>query len=271
MAKVLTDSEIAQYEQDGYLLKKNFFTQHEMDLLLAACKADQELSKNAVDRKDTSGNVSKLTLWAHPGDDIYGMFARNERLVTAVEQLLKDESYHYHSKVMLKEPKVGGAWEWHQDYGYWYKNGCLYPNMVSAMIAIDKADKENGCLQVLRGSNHIGRINHDDTADQQGADMVRVEAAKLRHELVFAEYGPGDIFFLHCNTLHTSAPNTSERPRWTYIVAYNSRKNDPLWKHHHPNYTPLVKVPDAAIVEKGTVIHPKIYNTADQESYHADK
>jgi hypothetical protein len=28
---------------------------------------------------------------------------------------------------MQKEPRVGGAWEWHQDYGYWYKNGFLYP------------------------------------------------------------------------------------------------------------------------------------------------
>ena len=35
--------------------------------------------------------------------------------------------YHYHSKLMLKEPEVGGAWVWHQDYGYWYQNGCLYP------------------------------------------------------------------------------------------------------------------------------------------------
>ena len=25
---------------------------------------------------------------------------------------------HYHFKLMKKEPKVGGAWEWHQDYGY---------------------------------------------------------------------------------------------------------------------------------------------------------
>ena len=28
---------------------------------------------------------------------------------------------------MQKEPKVGGAWEWHQDYGYWYKNEFLFP------------------------------------------------------------------------------------------------------------------------------------------------
>ena len=151
---------------------------------------------------------------------------------------------------MLKEPFVGGAWEWHQDYGYWYKNGCLYPLMLSAMIAIDGATKENGCLQVLKGSHKIGRINHGSSGDQLGADMQRVEPALERHELVYCEFEPGDVFFLHCNTLHRSAKNTSPKPRWSYIIAYNAARNDPLWDHHHARYVPIQKVPDTAIKER---------------------
>ena len=30
-----------------------------------------------------------------------------------------DEIYHYSSKLMMKQPNVGGAFQWHQDYGYW--------------------------------------------------------------------------------------------------------------------------------------------------------
>ncbi len=29
------------------------------------------------------------------------------------------EIYHYHSKLMMKDPLTGGAFRWHQDYGYW--------------------------------------------------------------------------------------------------------------------------------------------------------
>ena len=29
------------------------------------------------------------------------------------------------AKVLLKEPKSGGAWEWHQDFGYYYNEGLL--------------------------------------------------------------------------------------------------------------------------------------------------
>src|SRR5688572_5928381 len=46
---------------------------------------------------------------------------------------------------------LGGAWEWHQDYGYWYGNGCLWPNMLSVIIAIDPNTRENGCFQLLKG------------------------------------------------------------------------------------------------------------------------
>ena len=43
------------------------------------------------------------------------------------------------------------------------------------MIAMNKATEENGCLEVLKGSHHIGRINHNTTGDQKGADIVVVE------------------------------------------------------------------------------------------------
>lgn len=151
---------------------------------------------------------------------------------------------------MLKEPFVGGAWEWHQDYGYWYKNGCLYPLMLSAMIAIDKATRENGCLKVLKGSHTIGRINHGTAGEQLGADTRYVEAAMKRHELVYVELGAGDVFFMHSNTLHCSGQNKSPDPRWSYIIAYNAASNDPLWSHHHAQYTPIVKVPSNAIKER---------------------
>ena len=62
-----------------------------------------------------------------PRRGIYGMFARCRRMVDSCEQILGGEVYHYHSKMIMKDAKVGGAWTWHQDYGYWYQNGVLFP------------------------------------------------------------------------------------------------------------------------------------------------
>ncbi|HMP06257.1 MAG TPA: phytanoyl-CoA dioxygenase family protein, partial [Lacipirellulaceae bacterium] len=163
----------------------------------------------------------------------------------AMQRLLGDEVYHWHLKTILKEARVGGAWEWHQDYGYWYNNGCLFPDMASCLIAVDRATRANGCLQVIRGSQRMGRIDHGTTGEQTGADLARVEAALQRLELVYCEMEPGDALFFHSNLLHRSDANLSEHPRWSLICCYNTRRNDPyLQNARHPNYAPLEIWPD---------------------------
>ncbi|MDX2188909.1 MAG: phytanoyl-CoA dioxygenase family protein [Bacteroidota bacterium] len=107
---------------------------------------------------------TRLTLWYTPTDDIYVLTTRSKRMVGAVAQLLGDSApvCHFHTKLMQKQPKTGGAWEWHQDYGYWYKNGFLYPDqMISVMLALTEATIENGCLQVIPGSHKMGRVERE--------------------------------------------------------------------------------------------------------------
>lgn len=245
--KRLTDAQQAQFDRDGFVLVSSLFDAEEMRLLLAYARGDDAMLAGSYARKDAAGRETRLALWNHPGDDLYGMFSRSMRIVDAMEQLLGGEVYHYHSKMMLKEPRVGGAWEWHQDYGYWYNNGCLLPDMASCLIAVDRATRANGCLQVIRGSHHMGRIDHGKAGEQTGADMERVNAALERMELVYIEAGPGDALFFHSNLLHRSDENRSPDPRWSLICCYNTARNDPYKESRHPCYTKLHKVADTAI------------------------
>jgi ectoine hydroxylase-related dioxygenase (phytanoyl-CoA dioxygenase family) len=209
------------------------------------------LDEKSFEKGDGEGGVVRLSLWNHPTNTIYGMIARSKSIVESAEKLLGDEAYHYHSKMIMKDARVGGAWTWHQDYGYWYQNGVLTPNLTSAYIAVDRATRENGCLQIIRGSHKVGRIEHQLTGDQAGADQVRVEEILKRYELVHVDMEPGDVLFFHANMLHRSDQNRSDHPRWSMICCYNARSNDPYMETHHPRYTPLAKVPDSAIREAG--------------------
>ena len=247
----LSPEQIAQFHEDGYLFVEGLLDLEEVALLGAAAREDARLRSAAMDVKDTKGRRTNLSLWNHPGDDIYGMIARSEKITGGMEQLLGDEVYHYHSKMSAKEPKVGGAWEWHQDYGYWYNNGCLFPDMASVFIAVDECTRENGCLQVIRGSHKLGRIEHGRFGEQTGADPERVKVALERLEHVYCEMPQGAGIYFHGNLLHTSDPNESDKPRWGLICCYNTRHNDPYKESHHPNYTPLDKVPHAKIKEVG--------------------
>jgi ectoine hydroxylase len=91
-----------------------------------------------------------LSLWNHLGDSIYGMFARCERMVGAAERLLEGEVYPYHSKMIMKAARVGGR-----------ERGT-------------RTTVENGCLQVIRGSQALGRVDHVLTGEQAGTDRERV-------------------------------------------------------------------------------------------------
>ncbi|MCY2984226.1 MAG: phytanoyl-CoA dioxygenase family protein [Planctomycetota bacterium] len=247
----LTQAQIDQFSQDGYLVIRRLLDEQETALTLKAARQDEAIRVNAMSVIDTKGRVTNLSLWNHPGDDIYGAICRSRRVVDSMEQLLGDEVYHYHSKLSAKEPKVGGAWEWHQDYGYWYQNGCLFPDLASVFIALDPATRENGCLQLLRGSHRMGRVEHGRFGSQTGADPERVEAAMQRMERVYCEMAPGDAVFFHGNTLHSSDANLSDKPRWGLICCYNTRNNNPYKDSHHPSYTPLIKLDNTAIKAMG--------------------
>src|SRR5262245_1660241 len=208
----LSEAQVRAFHEDGFVVVPRLFDDEELDLLRKIARADAGLAARAAGRRDASGTVVKLTVENEVRDDIYGAIVRSRRVVDAMEKLLGGEVYHYHHKMILKEPLVGGAWEWHQDYGYWYNNGCLFPYLASCMIAVDRATKANGCLQVLKGSHHLGRIEHGKVGDQTGADPERVHAALDRLELVYCEMEPGSAVLFHGNTLHRSDANRSAMP-----------------------------------------------------------
>ena len=248
----MIDSKLqSDYHASGYVLLREFFSKEEVDLLRETAKRDKALDQHSFGRKDGEGGTVRLSLWNHPGQGIYGAFARCDRMVDAAEVLLADEPYHYHSKMIMKDARVGGAWAWHQDYGYWYQNGVLTPNLVSAFIAVDPATKQNGCLQVIKGSHLCGRIEHTLTGDQAGADPERVDAIMNRMEHQWIEMESGDVLFFHSNLLHRSDRNCSESPRWSMICCYNAKSNDPYIDSHHPRYTPLQRCEDAQILVLG--------------------
>ncbi len=234
----------AEFERHGYLLVPQLFSAEETNLISEYARADAGVAAKATSRADAQGGTTTLALSNDLGEDLYAAVVRSGRVAGNMQRLLGDEVYHYHHKMMLKEPIVGGAWEWHQDYGYWYDFGCLYPSMASCFIAVDRATRENGCLQVIPGSHHLGRMNHMPVGGQTGADPERVQAVLSRSEVVHVEMEPGDGLFFHGNLLHCSDQNKSSDPRWSLICCYNTKSNNPYKESRHPSYTPLRQLED---------------------------
>lgn len=249
----LTAVQITQFHEDGFVIIRNFLNKEAAERLRSIAVEDEAMKKHAFDLNDNQGKKTKLSLWYKPGNDTYGLLTKSEKMVSTADALLDGDARicHFHSKLMQKEPNVGGAWEWHQDYGYWYKNEFLFPGqMLSIMIAITEANKENGCLQVIRGSHKLGRVEHGFSGEQVGASQQFVDHALDILELVYVELKPGDALVFHSNLLHRSAANLSDNSRWSLISVYNRASNKPYNEPNGSSIEPLVVVADEAMMEQ---------------------
>jgi ectoine hydroxylase-related dioxygenase (phytanoyl-CoA dioxygenase family) len=252
MPSVLSADQERDYRKNGFVIVRDLFSAEEVDLLRRAMEEDPQIAAHSLIRPDIEGGGTRISLWNRAGDSVYGLAARTARMVDTAEALIGEPVYHFQSKLTAKDPFGGGAWEWHQDYGYWYHNGCLRPDMLSMMIALDRSDRDNGCLQVIQGSHKLGRIDHVQVSEKQNsADPARLEHILERHEIIHCELDPGDALIFHANTLHRSDQNQSPNRRWTLIICYNAVSNDTVTRDDDRYYVPLDKVDDGAILAAG--------------------
>lgn len=271
---ILTPQHIADYERDGYLIVKNFLQKEETIKLSDITFGDTSIGHHAIDLNDQTGKKTKLTSWYFPGNDAYGLLSKSKRILESVDKLMDEKGAvcHFHSKLMQKEPRVGGAWEWHQDYGYWYKNEFLFPDqMISVMVAITDANRENGCLQVIKGSHKMGRVEHGFAGEQVGASQHYVDLALKTMDLVYVEIKAGDALFFHSNLLHRSEANLSEKPRWSLISCYNRRGNVPYNESSKSSITPVEVVPDEALLQWKTNNVDETVEFVGKDQVHKEK
>ncbi len=248
----LTPDLVTHFHSDGFLHIPNVFSESEVAAMLDAVERGDRVAKTTRASQDSTGRASKLAIWFDLGDDIWSAVSTNPRIVNSMRILMGEEIAFFHGKVMLKEAQEGGAWEWHQDYGYWYNQGFAFPRMLSVFVALDPATRENGCLQVLRGSHHLGRLDHQQVGKQTGADPERVAQILPLFDRVYAEMNPGDALFFHSNTFHASDPNTSHYHRRSFIMCYNALANPQFREQKTFEQRPCPVSADDAILSYAT-------------------
>jgi ectoine hydroxylase-related dioxygenase (phytanoyl-CoA dioxygenase family) len=247
--RLLSDETLAAdaefFWRHGYLVVKGAFSEEEMEIVRTAIRTNEEMQQRlaAIHAKTESGKhnaFETIFVWNDvSGDDLFAKLTRNYRIFERLETFFDDRVYVYHNKVALKFPGVPG-FQYHQDYYYWYSMGCLYPDMATASIAIDAANRRNGCLRVLDGSHKMGRIDHKfyEELEDSGVEPERLAVIKKRCTEVFVELEVGDFVIFHCNTLHGSDDNSSDASRLAMLGCYNTKHNDPYkpTPSYHPNF-----------------------------------
>ena len=124
---LLNRSHVADYQRDGYVLLENVFTPAEVAAMLREVESGGRVASHTHLRGDAGGRKAGLAIWHELGNDIWAAASTCPQIVNNVRILMGEEVSFFHGKVMLKEALTGGKWEWHQDYGYWYDLGFVFP------------------------------------------------------------------------------------------------------------------------------------------------
>ena len=84
----LSQQQISSYENDGYIIVRNFLSDTEAGKLYKIAMADETMKKNSFDLNDQSGKKTKLTLWYTPGNDSYGLLTRSNRMIDTANEFI---------------------------------------------------------------------------------------------------------------------------------------------------------------------------------------
>lgn len=249
--RLLSEDQVASFHDEGFVVMRNLFTADELLPLQLELDADPDIRGSQSSIPDLDGKLWKVTIWNDQNDTYAGKLPRLERMLDNTATLLGEESYFWHIKLVRKSNDIPGAVDWHQGYAYWYDD-CVYPNTITCSVALDSNNLENGCLNVIRGSHKLGRIDMVDVGGAHVADPVRTKEILDRLEVVPCELEAGDAVFFHANMLHGSIPNSTSTPRTLMHCVYNARSNTPVdeSKSPHRAYRRTEKLPDDTLLRR---------------------
>lgn len=275
----LTDQQLMQYRDEGFLLLPNFFAGAEITTL---CDQLPDLVKrDTPDRVlEKDGGTVRAVHGCHATNEIYAALVRLPRLLDPAKQIVGGDVYVHQFKINTKAAFRGDVWQWHQDFVFWhYEDGMPEPRVVNVAVFLDEVNEFNGPLFVIPGSHKEGMIDVVAQAEAEArngtAGWVANVSADLKYSLdqetvarlarqsdIVAPKGQaGSVLFFDSNIAHGSVPNLSPWDRRLLIVTYNSVENIPVGGlSQRPDflvgrdYTPLMPVGNDALREVGATV-----------------
>lgn len=217
--------QIADYHESGYLILRRVFTRTEIEELDTEAaglvrRADLIDSNNLRCRFQPNENGGPSVFETFdPVIDIApccAAVAADRRILDVLERIYEGQACLFKDKLIFKPPGARG-YRLHQDYIAWNN----FPrSFVTVLVAIDPADRDNGCTVVYPGYHHRGCLTVEDGDFHELTPDIVDESRAVPLMLQ-----PGDVAFFGCFSPHYSAPNRSDRWRRQLYLSYTARRD----------------------------------------------
>jgi len=229
---MLSEREIAKFHADGFVVARNAID----EATLAALKktlADwveesRARTENYGDTQDGrprfdleaghSAEAPRLRRVNNPAEvsNAYRAVTLDGPVADMVAQLIGPDVKFHHGKINLKLPGTETRVGYHQDFLYTPHTN---DDLVTVLVMLDDATRENGCLMIVPGSHREGPVSLW-RGDTFVGEIPPEVSAECEARAVPITGRAGDACFMHTSALHGSASNGSDRPRGIYIAVY---------------------------------------------------
>lgn len=242
----LSPEEKASLDRDGFVVRRGVFSPQECDRmgrdcddlaahLLARKRGDKNVMGSYVFERDE--DLATTVKWEPEDPDmVMGIepfahvspalndWGHDARLVDPCKDLTgQKELTLFTEKVNFKRAHKGGPIILHQDYPYWAPFAEVARDVVTAMIFLDDASMENGCLEVVPGTHKEGV---QPTWQNDGFKNREIDTTKFdMRRLIPLEVPAGSVAFFGSLLVHRSLPNTSGKDRRALLYSYQAAGN----------------------------------------------
>lgn len=229
---MVSREEYLKYTAYGYHIARGVFSAAEVEAMRAhymAMSAEGTHpgdfvgvpTRTASDKPDPLAQYPRL-INMHQWDEKTKPWMHDSRLTDIVAQLIGQRARLIQTMVYFKPPGSRGQ-SFHQDNLY-----LRTTPLMGAWVALDKADAENGAMEMVRGSHLYGLLPCQiANTDVSFTDSETVIPPGLDNDLIALE--PGDVIFFGGYTIHGSRPNSSAaRFRRAFICHYEGEDALPI-------------------------------------------
>ena len=211
MGKRLTDGQVKQYQDDGYVYPVPVLSDDEVRQARAEIEAFEAKTGKTLDYPEKSKSYL-LFDWAD-------RLVRHPAVLDAVEDLIGPDILVYHTTMWIKDANTPQYILWHQDGTYFFLDPALH---VTAWVALSEASVESGCMHVLPASHKLGQLEHRDDPGENNL-ILRGQAIFGRFDDEVGVPMPlraGEMSLHHTDLVHCSHPNRGLDRRMGFGISY---------------------------------------------------
>lgn len=224
---------LAGYERDGVAIVRGFLSHEEV----AAIRAEldryirEDLPSKPLDARTLEADEKTVrNLWRlEQHSDYFREFAHRSDLLAVIAPLVKGEPVLAGVETFNKPARIGSGVPPHQDNAYFCQDP---PDMLTVWIAIDAVTEANGPVTYVKGSHRLGPLPTKPSGVRGNSIGLAETPETGEDERLVALLEPGDASIHHCETIHYSAPNTTDQSRLGFLLVYRGShtRTDPARK-----------------------------------------